>query len=214
MIIKGYNITLKRLTHDDIELVRQWRNSQTVSRYMEIRDEISSQQQEEWFKKINTIEHNYYLIIENDIPVGLIYGSEIDWEKGITGNGGIFLCDEKHFHTDIPLRAAFAIIDTGIALGLKHQYVKVLRDNARAKFFNKKLGYEILPGEEKNLNQKYYLEAGHYMKCTRAFKKVMGFENEKVHLWFDDVASPVYRNIVKMHNRQDQQTRQMVVIHT
>lgn len=214
MVIKGYNITLKRLTHDDIEMVRQWRNSQTVSQFMEIREEITPAQQEEWFKKIDTKEHNYYLIIENETPVGLIYGSEIDWEKGITGNGGIFLCDEKYFHTDIPLRAAFLIIDTGVRLGLVHQYVKVLNNNARAKFFNKKLGYEMLPGEEKKHNQKYYLEANHYIKCTKGFKKVLGFENEVLHFWFNDVSSPVYKNIVNQYNKQDEKTKNSIVFHT
>jgi RimJ/RimL family protein N-acetyltransferase len=201
MVISAYNIILKRLKHDDIELVRNWRNSETVSQYMEKRDQITPEQQEEWFKKIDTIHHNYYIIIENKIPVGLIYGSEIDWEKGITGNGGIFLSDEQYFHSDIPLRAAFSLIDTGISVGLIHQYVKVLKDNDRAKFFNKCLGYEIMEGEENNSNQKYYLQADRYLKKTGPLKKALGFENEKLIFSFDDPSHPVYANTLAAYNK-------------
>ncbi|HLP12112.1 MAG TPA: GNAT family N-acetyltransferase [Flavobacteriales bacterium] len=197
MIIKGYNITLKRLVHEDIEMVRQWRNSQAVSRFMEIREEITPLQQEEWFKKIDTIHNNYFLIIENHTPVGLIYGAEIDWEKGITGNGGIFLAQEQYFNSDIPIRATFLIIDTGVLLGLKTQYVKVLNDNYRAKFFNKKLGYKLLQGEEKNYNQKYYLEANHYLASAKALKKAMNFsESELIEIVIDNPDHPVSKNII------------------
>ena len=36
-----YGITLKRLTVDKIELVRNWRNDPKISQYMEFRDYIT-----------------------------------------------------------------------------------------------------------------------------------------------------------------------------
>ncbi len=60
MIIKGFAVTLSRLTIDDIELVRQWRNSETVRQFMEFREEITPEMQIKWFKSIDNEINNYY----------------------------------------------------------------------------------------------------------------------------------------------------------
>lgn len=204
MLITGYNIALRRLTADDIEMVRQWRNSVQVSAYMEHRETISAEQQQEWFKKINQVQHNYFLILQNNVPTGLVYGSEIDWEKGITGNGGIFMSDEKYFATELPLRATFLVIDTGIALGQKWNYIKVLRDNQRAIFFNKKLGYRLLPGQEEVYNQQYVMDTAEYLEKTAPLKKALGYaRTEKIKVYLDDSTSEVNANFIRQFEKNN-----------
>ena len=46
------DITLTPLQHDDIDLVRTWRNSPDVSQYMYTEAEITAEQQENWYQKI------------------------------------------------------------------------------------------------------------------------------------------------------------------
>ncbi len=60
------DIKLKPLTEVDIELVRMWRNSRDVAKYMYTENEISSDQQREWFASIQNRKDCEYWIIEYD----------------------------------------------------------------------------------------------------------------------------------------------------
>ena len=46
LVIEGYGVKLKRLTHDKIELLRQWRNDPKIQQYMIYREEITPEMQE------------------------------------------------------------------------------------------------------------------------------------------------------------------------
>jgi UDP-4-amino-4,6-dideoxy-N-acetyl-beta-L-altrosamine N-acetyltransferase len=59
-------IKFTRLAYEDIELVRTWRNSEFVSRYMYRDDQISREQQERWFEKVNADPGCHYWIIERE----------------------------------------------------------------------------------------------------------------------------------------------------
>jgi UDP-4-amino-4,6-dideoxy-N-acetyl-beta-L-altrosamine N-acetyltransferase len=58
------DISLRLLTLDDIELVRNWRNSPDVSAYMYNEMYITAEQQLKWFEKISNDETSIYWIIE------------------------------------------------------------------------------------------------------------------------------------------------------
>lgn len=58
------DIKLKRLTIDDIEQAREWRNSPEVASYMYDESYITEEQQQKWFEKINNLESSIYWIIE------------------------------------------------------------------------------------------------------------------------------------------------------
>jgi UDP-4-amino-4,6-dideoxy-N-acetyl-beta-L-altrosamine N-acetyltransferase len=60
------DILLKNLTIDDIELVRNWRNSQEVAPYMYNEGNIAEEQQANWFEKICLEKNSKYWIIEYD----------------------------------------------------------------------------------------------------------------------------------------------------
>lgn len=60
------DIVLNRLTEKDIELVRTWRNSKEVATYMYTENEISEEQQKNWFKKVDKDNSCIYWIIEYD----------------------------------------------------------------------------------------------------------------------------------------------------
>lgn len=58
------DISLRLLESDDIELVRNWRNSPDVAPYMYNETHISEEQQIKWFEKISNENSSVYWIIE------------------------------------------------------------------------------------------------------------------------------------------------------
>ena len=73
------DISLKLLTSEDLELVRNWRNSPEVSSYMYTESHITENQQIAWFDKINQLENCKYWIIEFDNKkVGLVSITDIN----------------------------------------------------------------------------------------------------------------------------------------
>ena len=47
------NIKLEKLTIENIEIVRTWRNSKDVSSYMYSNKKIEKDDQKRWFEKVN-----------------------------------------------------------------------------------------------------------------------------------------------------------------
>ena len=170
MQLRGYGLLLTRVRHSDIELIRQHRNSQAIRQYMEYREEITPEQQENWFHSINNRYNNYFIIHFRDQPVGLIYGSQIDWEKKETGNGGIFIWAQEWMETPVPLASSLLLTETSFLLGQERTYIKVLHDNLRAVAFNRNLGYQLLPGQENVANQRYVLTKENYYKKADRFR--------------------------------------------
>lgn len=173
MILSGYGIKLVRIKHEHIELVRHWRNTERIRSFMEYREEITPEMQEVWFKKVNNHNHGYFLIEVEGKFIGLINGRDIDWEKKITGSGGIFIWDESWWNTTIPVAAVMLFIETSYRLGLELNYVTVLRTNTHAISFNKSLGYELMPGQDNVENQQYILTEHSFFEKTRPLREIL-----------------------------------------
>ena len=142
LILENYGVRLKRLTHDKIELLRQWRNDPKIQQYMFYREYITPEMQESWFANLDK-KCNFYFIIEyEDKEIGCVNIKDIDWEKK-TGEPGIFIYDEDYLNSDLSFRASLALSDFGFyTLGLDIFIGHVLIDNKRAVRFNKALGYK------------------------------------------------------------------------
>ena len=140
---------------------------------MEYREEITPEMQVKWFESVDTISNNYFIIRVNGEKVGLIYGSQIDWNKKETGNGGIFIWDTKWHESPLPLQATFILIELTFLLGLERTFVKVLRDNSRAIRFNQDLGYRLADGQEDVINQTYVLSQSEYLRKTDRVRKAL-----------------------------------------
>lgn len=60
------DIVLRNLVLSDIELVRHWRNSPEVSQYMYSDEQITTEQQKNWFNKIEHEDSSQYWMIVHD----------------------------------------------------------------------------------------------------------------------------------------------------
>ena len=189
MILEGYNIRLIRLTKDDIELVRHWRNSESIKKFMNYRDHITEAMQEKWFESVDTMYHNYFIIEYNNEKLGLINGSEIDWDNKVTGNGGIFLWNTSY--PEAALSASLLLTDASFALGFKETYIKNLKTNVIAIEYNLALGYTQLPDDDE-IFYKFVLTEDNYRSKTNKLKTALFTEQARtLKFYFNDMEHPV-----------------------
>jgi len=142
MLIRKYGITLKRLKEEDIELVRQMRNSTIISNTMVYREQITPEMQKKWYESINNKYNGYFVIIYDGKKIGLINGKNIDFEKR-TCEGGIFIWDQDYKETIIPGLASIIMNDwTFLIINFNAIYAKVLQENKNALSYDKLMGYE------------------------------------------------------------------------
>jgi RimJ/RimL family protein N-acetyltransferase len=197
----GYGIELKRVSIEDIELIREWRNSDFVKMTMEYREEITSDRQLKWFHSINTLHQNYCLIKYKNEYVGVIHGSDIDWNTGITHNGGIFLKDESYTLTDIPLRASFLLTDCSFAFGHVKTIIKVLNDNKRAIFYNESIGYRLIHKNDTYSN--YELTEENYLLYSEKFKALIQSPTDrKIVITIDRPDDPFEKTVWNIFNQR------------
>jgi UDP-4-amino-4,6-dideoxy-N-acetyl-beta-L-altrosamine N-acetyltransferase len=189
MKLSKYGIVLRRLRQEDIELVRQWRNSSQISQFMEYREYITPEIQLEWFRSVDNFENFYYIIQYEGKDIGLINSSKIEWDT-VSSEGGIFLWDEQYYETFVPVWASLCLLETSyFILGAGKSYIKTLNDNERAKKLNVHLGYELQPGQEGVYNQVYVMTAASFRlqatKLIRAANLLAGPELAGHSVFFD-----------------------------
>lgn len=153
LTLTGYGVTLRRLTHDKIEMLRQWRNDPKIQQFMIYREYITPEMQEKWFEKINNDNNFYFIIVYEGREVGMINIKDVDYEKK-TGEPGMFLYDDNLWNSDVGMRASLCHSDfVWNTLGLETMYIHVVASNTRALQYNLLFGYEVVPGYENEENQ-------------------------------------------------------------
>lgn len=149
MLIKKYGLILKEVEQEDLELIRQYRNTDIIKNKMIHRKQISRDQQLEWFKEIRSSRHFYFLIYKNDSAIGLINGKNIDFENR-SSEGGIFVWNEdRNYETSIT--ASIILNDWNFFINnFKKNYAQVLKSNKQAIAYNEFMGYKIAEKEHEN----------------------------------------------------------------
>jgi len=171
MKLHKYGITLSRLTQDEIEFVRRKRNLEEVRRYMEFRDEITPEMQQQWFDKINNFENFYYIIEYDGRKIGLINDKNIDWQER-TSESGLFFWDEEYINTFLPVLASLVLLEVGFYyLNWYKSYIHVMRDNPKAIEYVHQIGYRISEGQQDVQNQLYFLTKDNFEKKGRKIRR-------------------------------------------
>lgn len=157
MIIRKYGIELHRVTHDDIELIRQMRNRDDIRSKMLDQRLISPEQQEKWFQSINNDKNLYFVICHDNKRIGLVYGKNIDHESK-TAEGGIFIWEHSYLGSGIPAKASILMMELSFEVaGMEKIYATVNELNQLAINYNRSLGYvEIEKGKLMLLSRHSY----------------------------------------------------------
>ncbi len=167
-----YGVTLKRLTEEDLELLRNWRNSSKVNQFMEYREYITREMQLEWFKSINNPKNFYYIIIYKGEKIGMINEKGFDRSGNLTTESGLFIAVEKYKNTFVPVFTSLILLEMSIFfLGGKDSYIRILKNNESSILYNKKLGYELCSNQEEVNNQLYVLTVKNFIAKTRQLRK-------------------------------------------
>ena len=167
--LTDYGVKLEQLRQDKIELVRKWRNSDKIKKYMEYRDYISPEMQQKWFKKIsNTTNDFFFIIIENNREVGLVNIKNVEWSKR-TGEWGVFVWDDQCLHNGTAYRAALCLYDFAFnVLHLDNIEAHIMNNNIRSIKYHERFGYEMVDNQidisDKEVNQLYILTKEPYIK--------------------------------------------------
>lgn len=172
MKLQKYGITLERLYEKDIEMVRRYRNSPDIRRFMHFREHITKKMQRQWYQRIDNYSNYYFIIIYDNKKIGLINIKNIDWENN-TSESGLFLWDLDYVDTPAPLLASLVLSEFGIGFlqGVKC-FIRILIDNRKAIDFNKSIGFEpIGPPEDSGL-QFFVQTKENFLKKTKKIRKI------------------------------------------
>jgi RimJ/RimL family protein N-acetyltransferase len=148
--IAQYGLLFRRLIRDDIEMVRQWRNSPELRPYMHDTSEISAESQLKWFESVNN-SHNFYFVIEyQSVPCGIVYLRNADY-KISKAEGGILIHNTALHNSPVAAAALLFMLDFGFyVLGLQTIYGHVLKTNVRAEANYRRLGFRLTGSDERS----------------------------------------------------------------
>lgn len=172
-----YGVTLVRLTADPahLELVRTWRNDPEISQFMAYREHITPEMQRQWFARVDSDEHYFFLVEHRGQFVGLADAKNVRREAKSCEGGQFYKKDV--WGSVVPLQGSFTTIDFIFKeLKLERIHSKVLRSNARAVRFNLALGYVLDPGQDDIENQSYTLTPEAFDAKTAHLQTVLARE--------------------------------------
>ena len=174
--VNKYGITLRRLTADDLELLRGWRNDPKIANQMNYREYITPKMQKKWFSTINTRNNYYFIIITEGKKIGLANLKDINYDRK-TWEAGLFIYDDNYLATLVPFQIFLAQYDFGFFdLDLETCYGHVLNSNTNAIKFNGSFGYELESGQEGVTHQRYVLAKDRYIvRKEHLLKKLSKF---------------------------------------
>lgn len=171
MKLKFEDVLLERLKEEDIELVRQHRNSEDISQYMEYREHITPEMQKKWFDSINNNNNIYSMIYYQGKKIGLGNVKNINWDKN-SMEAGIFIWDKEVQNTPVPV-IGFLILGEFFIENLDLEgFAHIMKTNKRAQRFNKQIGFELCEGQEGVENQLYKLTKESYLEKAELLRKV------------------------------------------
>lgn len=166
MIVERYGIKLIRLKQEHIELLRLWRNAEKINRYMEYRQQITTEMQQRWFDSLDPLTDFYFMIEYHGDLVGMIHTGKVNWDT-LTGDAGLFVYKDELLSTHLPVLASLTMVDLFFGLfRLETITAKVMSGNEVAVRYNRNLGFELMPGEPPADFQHYHLKKERYYSVT------------------------------------------------
>ncbi len=173
MQIFKYGIQLKNLEVSELEMVRNWRNSDDVRSYMQYQKLISSEMQFKWFKSLDSACNLYFVIQSEEEKIGLINLKEIDWELK-TAEAGIFVGNRNFINSSIPVLATITIMEFAFeVLGLKTLKAKIGCANTKVIQFNESIGYKKNEVQTDKKFHYYQVNAKQFYTTTLSMRQTL-----------------------------------------
>lgn len=122
--------TLRLITEDDLEMIMNWRMSETVTKFMNTNPKLTLEGQKKWLASLEKNDKARNWIIEVDgVPAGLINLADIDWENGTT-SWGYYIGEEKLRSLRLAVSLEMSLYDYCFdVLGFKEVHNEVFKLN-------------------------------------------------------------------------------------
>ena len=142
------NIELRPVQHEDIELLRNWRNSAESNRFLRNIGYITDRMQEEWFESYLADESEVLFAIEDKllgVPVGSVSLYDIDLSAGTASIGKIMIGDPRGHGKGIGRTALVMTMKMGFRfLKLTKILGSVHPDNIQAYTNDMRVGFRVV----------------------------------------------------------------------
>lgn len=138
-------ISLKRVTKNELELLMNWRMSDEVNRYMATSPKLTMEGQYKWFEQLKNDKTKIrWIIWVDDIPIGSMYFDEIDYDKSSCSGPGWFIAEKKYLNLKQIVSLHRNCCDFVFnVLGLNRIYGSVMTENKGVIQLVKLCGFEI-----------------------------------------------------------------------
>ena len=122
--------TLRKIREDDLEMIMNWRMSESVTRYMNTNPKLTMEGQRKWFASLEGNDKTRNWIIESDgVPVGLITLIGLDRKNGNT-SWGYYVGEEKYRSLRLAISLEMSLYDYCFdILGLNEVHNEVFKLN-------------------------------------------------------------------------------------
>lgn len=148
------DLRLDRLSEQDCEMVRQWRNSEHIRQYMFYQETISPEDQMRWFNALRN-DADYYYVITTDKPIGLIHVNDL--HDGV-GNTGLFIHDRSYWGSPFPVLASLILLNAFFSRDDVHGMMALVRpDNGVSKEYNTQLGFQAMASDKMTIDQSSFV---------------------------------------------------------
>lgn len=138
-----FGITFKPLSEANLEMVRNWRNSDDVRLFMQYQEIITPVQQQTWFQQLDKTTNYYFVTYHNEMPFGVYNIKDVDFNIGI-GEVGVFLKSRNIWESDSSMRGSIGLAVIAFQI-LKLTILKchVLKSNKKVVAYNQQMGFQI-----------------------------------------------------------------------
>lgn len=149
----GYQVTLTQVTENDLEMLRNWRNLPEVKQYMLSQQNISREQQQAWFNKLEKSDkEQHFVITYKNTPIGsanIKVHTGDSLQQAVAIEPGLYIADNNYRNNILAFAPTLLLNDYCFEqLGAKYLLAVVKQDNQAALNYNKKLGYQVVNQDE------------------------------------------------------------------
>lgn len=154
------NVQLRKITSNDIELIRHWRNSELIQSVSYNRDYITPEMQSKWFESIKDDLNQLHWIINVDgVDAGYAAIKNIDLKNKRCEFASLYIANENFLFNGSGAIAQYKILNYIFSeySEILKVYCEVLGFNKKVIQLHKRFGF-LIEGEQRNqyfLNDKF-----------------------------------------------------------
>ena len=104
-------ISLREIREDDLEMIMRWRMDPEITRFMDTNPKLTIESQKKWLSSLEKNENTMnWLVLVDNIPVGLIHLIDIDWD-GLNSSWGYYIGEKDYRSLKLAISLEMSLYD-------------------------------------------------------------------------------------------------------